>query len=155
MKTIEKIAKATTQRGTVINITCTSERGFEMRKEVSFCDGDNVEINKGFETKKDNVNLIFADKNLNGHITTNRPSPTMPVFFGYFMANDNKTVLPLDKEVYETIENCKKEAISEAETDESYTAQQLKKAIARKEEEEYYKNKKAVENMMTLNGKTY
>ena len=148
MKTATKTATATTSRGTVINITATATRGFEMRDEVSFCDGDNVPVKVGHKTNDTDVTLEFAGKKLTGSISTRKPSPSTPDFFGYFLADDNKTVMPFDEGVYNVMLNCKNGAVKEAETDGSWIAQMAKEAENIKMNIEYDAHVEAVENMM-------
>jgi hypothetical protein len=135
MTTSTRTASATTSKGTVISINVAATRGFETKEEVSYCDGDNVVINVGHKTDKTEITLSFAGMTLTGFITTRRPSPSTPLFYGYFVTG--KAVYPFEKEVFTAIENCKNEAIAESETDESWI-NYITRENARMESEKSY-----------------
>ena len=155
MKTATRKATVTTARGTEINITVTATRGAETKEENVYCDGYNVTVKKEVVTEKTNITLSFTGQTLSGCLTRKRPSPKTPVFYGYFLGDDDKTVMPFDENVYATIENCKNEAETEAETDGSYTEYAIRQEATLREDQEYDEHVKRVENMMTLNGRTY
>ena len=137
------------------NITVTATRGAETKEENVYCDGYNVTVKKEVVTEKNkhHPELYWAD--IVGCLTRKRPSPKTPVFYGYFLGDDDKTVMPFDENVYATIENCKNEAETEAETDGSYTEYAIRQRQPLREDQEYDEHVKRVENMMTLNGRTY
>jgi hypothetical protein len=59
MKTTTKTTTVTTSRGTVIPVTATSIRGFEMVNKTYFCDGNNVTITVGRKTSIDALSLFI------------------------------------------------------------------------------------------------
>ena len=153
MKTTTNTTTITTEKGTVVKMTTTAIRGFEMVKETSFCDGNNVEIEKGKETNENITVLTINGKDYKGYFTTNMPADVLKGCFGCFLAG--RQPIGLSKSKYNELIDLVNLTKKEAETDETWIALQAKKAQSLKEEEEYYKNRKAVENAMTLNGKTY
>ena len=155
MKTSEKSVTVTTPRGNQIVVTAVSVRGNEMKEEVSYCDGDNVIIDRRVETKKDTLTLCFLSDGmtLTGYITTYR-SAGQPESYGYFISNNNKC-LPLNEECYIAIENCQNAAMNEAEMDESYAELINTREVAERVEKEYQSHVNSVNNMMTLNNNTY
>ncbi len=155
MKTATKTTTVTTTRGSVISVTATSTRGFEMVNETSFCDGDNIEIKIGRKTNNDILTLEFPGMKLTGYLTTRKPSPTTPTFFGYFISDRDKKVLPLDADVYNAILASVIEAKKDAETDQTWIDQMSVEANQDKINREYDAHVKAVNNRMTLNGRTY
>ncbi len=153
MKTTTNTTTITTEKGTVVKMITIAIRGFKMVKEISFCDGDNVEIEKGKETNENTTILTINGKDYKGYFTTNMPADVLKGCFGCFLAGNQP--IGLSKVKYNELVDLVNSTKKEAETDETWIALQAREAQARKEEEEYYKHVKAVENMMTLNGKTY
>jgi hypothetical protein len=87
-------------------------------------------------------------------LTNRKPSPATPSFFGYFVSDGHK-VLPFDADVYNVILTCVNEAKKEAETDLTWIDRMNVEANQDKINQEYDAHVKSVENMMTLNGRTY
>jgi len=150
MKTITKQTTITTERGTVVNMTTTASRGFEMVKRISYCDGDNVEIVKGEVTNDNTTILTINGKDYNGYFSV--LNARMSSEKGCYAIFGN---VGLSERSYNLLMAVVNEAKLEAETDQSWIEYKERKAKAEKEEGEYYANKKAVENAMTLNGRTY
>jgi len=148
MKTIVKQTTATTEKGTVLNLTVTVKRGWEKVIEHQYNDGWESDIEKMKEIKE-TTTLIEA----NGQKFIGMFVPADYKKQGVFAIFANK--IGLSEKVYNELNTVCEEAKKEAETDENWIALQVKKEQSRKEEDEYYRHHNAVENMMTLNGKTY
>jgi len=142
MKTITKQTTVTTERGTVIEMTVTAVRGFEMVKEVAFCDGDNIEITKGKKTNETNIVLLINGKEYQGFLTDN----WSPVNKIAFVAG--KAIIPLSKQNYDELMSVIIDAKEEAETDNTWIAKIDKEAKNVKIEQEYEAHVKALDKMM-------
>jgi len=154
MKTSESKNTVTTKRGSIIEITATSTRGYDVVEEVSYCDGDNVTVIRGKETKINSLVIVINGQlTLNGYITTVAPA-NAPESYGYFISNNNK-LIPIDQDVYDVMHNCKIAAAVAAETDTSWSEMRTRQIEQNQIDIEYENHVKGVENMMTLNGKTY
>jgi hypothetical protein len=151
MKTSTNTTTIITERGTEVKMTTTSKRGFEMVKEVSFCDGDNVEIEKGKETNENVTILTINGKDYKGYARI-LPSQIQKEKGCYAIFSDR---VGLSQRTYDILSDLVLATSVDAETDQSWIDYSDCKAKAEKEEIEYYKNYKRVENAMTLNGKTY
>lgn len=153
MKTITNTKTITTEKGTVINMTTTSKRGFEVVKEISFCDGDNVEISKGREINETKTVLLINGNEYEGYFSTHFAPVILKGFYGLFSSSKQSVGLSEDK--YNELNNVVESTKKEAEMDIDWKMYQERKQQAQKEENEYEANYKAVEKMMTLNGNTY
>ena len=153
MKAITKQATITTEKGTVVNMTATVTRGFEMVNEELFNDGWNSTVKKAQITEKTDVVLNINGKDYKGYFTTSMPSDVLKGCFGCFLAGTQP--IGLSQVKYNDLTSVVAEATKEAETDQSWIDYSERKAISEKEESEYYTNYKRVENAMTLNGGTY
>ena len=112
MKTTTNTTTITTERGTVVKMTTTSTRSFDMVKEVNFCDGDNVEIEKGKETNTDTTILTVNGKDYKGYFTTKMTSDVLKGCFGVFLAGSQPIGLSQAKytELVDLVNATKKEA---------------------------------------------
>jgi hypothetical protein len=119
-----------------------------MIKETSYCDGDNVEIMSPKKTNETTITLEFAGSKLTGEITRRRPSPTTPMFYGYFLSGHK--VMPFDQSVYTAIEACQNAAIAEAETDESWIARMAAEQNADNEAKAYDKHVAMMAKAMSM-----
>lgn len=153
MKTITRQTTATTEKGTVLNLTVTATRGWEKVKETIFSDGWNTEVEKMKEINETNIAI-----EVNGQVFDG----SFRILQGAEKAHYNNQVhasfagkIGASEIVYNQLNSCISEAKKEAETDENWIALQAQKEQSRKEELEYYRHSNAVENMMTLNGRTY
>lgn len=153
MKTIVKQTTATTEKGTSLNLTVTVKRGWEKVTEHLYNDGWESDVEKMKEIKETIIIIEANGQKFTGDFSTGMFVPAEYKKQGVFAIFANK--LGLSEKVYGELNSVCEEAKKEAETDENWIALQAKKEQSRKEEEEYYKHRKAVENMMTLNGKTY
>jgi hypothetical protein len=153
MKTATTTVTVTTERGTVVKMTTSVTRGFDMVDENLFNDGWNSIVKKAKVTEKTETTLTINGKDYKGYFTTNMPSDVLKGCFGCFLAGSQPIGLSQVKynELIAVVESTK----NEAETDQGWIDYAERKALAEKEEIEYHKNKKAVGNMMTLNGHTY
>lgn len=150
MKTSTKQTTITTERGTVVNMTATVTRGFEMIDEELYNDGYNLTVKKAKVTQKTEVILTVNGKEYKGSFDI-LPAK-MQAEKGCYATFGN---IGLSKTSYEKLTSVVAEAKKEAETDQSWIDYMERKAIAEKQEEEYYANYNRVENAMTLNGRTY
>lgn len=153
MKTTTKTTQVTTERGTVINMTTTVTRGFEMVEEELFNDGWNSTVKKAQVTEKTETVLNINGKNYKGFFTTGMPADVLKGCFGCFLAGSQPIGLSQIK--YNELTALEAEAKKEAETDQSWIDYRVRKAVSEKEEAEYYKNYNRVSNAMTLNGHSY
>lgn len=153
MKTITKTTTATTERGTALNLTVTVKRGWEKVSEHLYNDGWESDIEKMKEIEETITTIEASGQKFTGEFSTGMFVPAEYKKQGVFAIFANK--IALSEKVYNELHSVFEEATKEAETDESWIALQAKKEQSRKEEEEYNKHYNAVENMMTLNGKTY
>lgn len=155
MKTSESKNSVTTKRGSVIEITATSTRHYEMIDEVSYCDGDNVTISRGKETKCDKLVIVISnDLTLSGHITRIAPIVNCPKSYGYFVSDNNK-LMPIDEDVYNVMMGCVNAARVEAEKDTEWSAMRRRQIEAEEVNARYHDHVNNVDRMMTLNGRTY
>ena len=152
MKTSTKQTTVTTERGTVLNFTVVAERGYESVTEKVWVD-EYVERETIKEINKTTATIEVNGKKYEGYFTTSMPQSVLKGCYGAFLAGSQP--IGLSKKIYNELTSIVEEAKKEAETDENWMALQAKKEQARKEEEEYYKHNKAVNAMMTMNGKTY
>lgn len=153
MKTIVKQTTATTEKGTVLSLTITAKRGWEKVTEHLYNDGWESDIEKMKEINETVIVIEAKGVEYTGCFSTGILVPMEYKKQGVFAIFANK--LGLSEEVYNELNSVCEEAKREAETDENWIALQAKKAQSIKEEEEYNRHYNAVENMMTLNGKTY
>lgn len=153
MKNITKSATITTERGTVVNMTVNAIRGFAVVEEEVYNDGWNSTVKSNQVTEKTEIVLVINGKNYKGSFTTNMPASVLKGCYGVFLAGNQP--IGLSKEKYNELTAIVSEARKEAETDQSWIDYSERKAKAEKEEREYYAHAKAVDNMMTLNGRTY
>lgn len=147
MKTITKKATITTERGTVVNMTVTVTRGFEMVNEELFNDGWNSTVKKAQVTEKTEVVLNINGKDYKGFFTTSMPADVLKGCFGCFLAGTQP--IGLSQVKYNELTSVVAEAKNEAETDQSWIDYCERKSTAEKGEIEYYANYKRVENAMT------
>jgi len=150
MKTITKKATITTERGTVVNMTVVATRGFEIVDEELFNDGQNSIVKKGQVIKKTEVTLTIDGKDYEGSfIILPAKMQAENDCYGTFANNGFSQVK------YNELTAIVAEAKKEAETDQSWIDYSERKAKAEKKETEYRENYKKIENMMTLNGRTW
>ena len=152
MKTITRKSTAITETGKQFNLTVTVSKGYEEVTEKVWID-EYVE-----RTSKKEINETTVSIEFNGQ-----------VFRGSFRILSQDEVkhynnqlhasfagkLGISEIIFNQFQKVIAEAKAEAETDEGWIEYQKLRAKANKEEEEYYNHVKAVENMMTLNGRTY
>ena len=152
MKTITRTSTATTEGGNQLNLTVIAIRGYEEVTEKVWID-EYVD-----QTIKKEINEISVSIEVKGQ-----------VFSGSFRVLESDEVkkynnqlyasfagkLGVSEIVYNQFTKVISEAKAEAETDENWITLQAKKAQEMKDEKEYYDHVKTVENMMTLNGRTY
>lgn len=153
MKTVVKTATATTERGTVINLRVTVTRGWEKVIEHLYNDGWESAVEKMKVTEKTDVVSVVNGNSYKGDFETGIFVPGDYKKQGVFAILGNK--IGVSERVFNELSPVIESAITEAETDETWMAYVSRKAQAEKEEEEYYKHLKGVENMMTLKGRTY
>jgi hypothetical protein len=156
MKTITKTASATTEKGTILSMVVTASRGWEKVKETIYSDGWNTEVETMKETNTTEITITAQGREFKGHFNTGVLVPAdyrkQGVFATFSFGNG---ALGLSERVYNELNTVVEAAKAEAEADENWMKLQAKKAQAQKEVEEYDRHVKAVENMMTLNGRTY
>ncbi len=150
MKTIEKTAAVTTERGTVINFTVTATRGVVEYDESVWADQP-IQVRAKKITNETLITAIVNGKSYKGWLSTLVPEALKKQGVHALLCG----TLGVSKAVYEEIKMAVDAAISEAETDGDWM--QYKKAEAEEEQAmmEYERRKKAVEDMMTLNGSSY
>ena len=151
MKTVTKTTTAITDSGKQLTMTVTAQRGWEKVKERLFNDGWESEVETMKKIYKTEIIIIVAgmtikDDCLSTLVPTDLKAKGVVALCGK---------LGLTKRIYGELNPVVEATIAEAETDESWIRYQAVKAKARKEEEEYQAHVKKVENMMTLNGRTY
>ena len=150
MKTITKKATITTERGTMVNMTVIATRGFQIVDEELFNDGQNSIVKKGRVTEKTEVTLTVNGKDYQGSfIILPAQMQAEKGCYGTF-AN-----IALSRIKYNELTAIVAEAKKQAETDQSWINYSERKAKAEKKETEYRENYKKIENMMTLNGRTW
>ena len=135
MKTSTRTAAITTERGTVVNMTVTATRGFEIVNEVSFCDGDNINITRGQKTEKTETVLAINGKNYAGYFTTNMQKSDLKGCFGCFLAGNQP--IGLSEAKYNELIAVVAEARKEAETDQSWIDYSERKAKADQASRQY------------------
>lgn len=150
MKTSVKSISTKTERGTEVTINVTVKKGWEKVIEKLYNDGWESEIEKMKEINETNITITANGQVFKGQFSYGIPSDLkrqgVVAIFGK---------IALTQKVYKTLYSAVEDAVKEAETDENWIALQVKKEQSETAEAEYYKNRNAVENMMTLNGKTY
>ena len=143
MKTTVKQTTATTEKGTVINMTVTAIRGFEMVDVELFNDGDNSIVKQGKETNKTTVVLTINGKNYEGTLSV------MPVQMqkerGCYAIFGN---IGLSEKVYNELNSVVLEAKKEAEEDATWLELQAKKEANYKMNAEYDAHVKMMNNAM-------
>lgn len=153
MKTITKTTTATTEKGTVLNLTVTVNRGYEDVTKKVWID-EYVEQTRKEEINETNMVISAAGRNIRGSFST---------FIGqdlrakgcYGMFHGDGVVIGLSEKVYNELYSVVRQAIAEAETDENWQQLMAMRAKAEAAEEEYKKHVESVDKMMTLNGRTY
>jgi len=153
MKTIEKKATTTTEKGTVINMTVKVTRGWEKVTEHLYNDGWESDVEKMKEFNETTIVCEVRGQKYRGEFFTGMFVPTEYKRKGVYAIFANK--IGMSERVYNELNTVIEAAIAEAETDESWIRLLAAREKARKEEEEYDEHVRGVENMMTLNGKTY
>jgi len=148
MKTITNTITITTERGTVVDMTVTALRGYEIVKEVSFCDGHNVEIEKGKEVDETTIVLVINGKDYEGYFTTNMTANELKGCYGVFLAGSQPVGLSQVKynELTDVVNATKKEA----ETDETWIDYKIKEAENIKMNQYYDAHVAEVEKMMSM-----
>jgi len=150
MKTVQNILKGKTESGTNFIVTVTAKRGYEDVTEKVWVD-EYVEI-----TSKKEINETIIETTVNGVVYKGGLYITFSDFHkkqGVYailgekigISKNNYTI------IFNFIEGCKKEA----ETDNDWLNYQKIKDNLVKEEIEYEQHVKRVNEMMTLNGKTF
>lgn len=147
MKAITKKATITTERGTVVNMTATVTRGFEMVNEEVFNDGWNSTVKKAQVTEKTEVVLNINGKDYKGFFTNSMSADVLKGCFGCFLAGTQP--IGLSQVKYNELTSVVAAAKNEAETDQSWINYCERKATAEKAEIEYYAHKKRVEKAMS------
>lgn len=150
MKTSIKSISTKTERGTEVTINVTVKKGWEKVIERLYNDGWESEVEKMKEINETNITITANGQVFKGSFSYGIPSDLkikgVVAIFGKIALTEN---------VYKTLYSAVEEAVKEAETDKNWIELQAKKEQIKKSDAEYSKNKMAVENMMTLNGKTY
>lgn len=155
MTTIIKTATATTEKGTLLTMTVTATRGWEKVNETVYSDGWNTEVEAMKETNETTIKIEAQGRTFTGHFNSGMFIPADYKKQGVFATfSFNGGTIGLSERVYNELYSAVEAARKEAETDESWIKLQAKKAQAAAEEAEYDRHVKAVENMMTLNGRT-
>ena len=150
MKTITKKATITTERGTIVNMTVVATRGFEIVDEELFNDGQKSIVKKDQVINKTEVTLTINGKDYeDSFIILPTKMQAENDCYGTFANNGFSQVK------YNELTAIVAEAKKEAETDQSWIDYSERKAKAEKKETEYRENYKKIENMMTLNGRTW
>ena len=152
MKTITRTSTATTEKGNQMTLTVTASKGYEEVTEKVWID-EYVERTTKKEINETNISIEVKGQVFCGDfriLTSDEMKKYNNQLYASFAGK-----IGLSEVIYNQFVNVVKEAKAEAETDENWIVLQAKKAQALKEEEEYYNHAKAVENMMTLNGRTY
>lgn len=158
MKTITKQTTVTTERGTVLNMTVTAKRGWEKTKEVSYCDGDNVEVESMKKVKETIVSFEISGVQYNGQFgaTGNFVPVDLKKQGVYALFSTSKGgQIAMSERVYNELNAVIESAIKESETDENWLKYQKQIEESLKQNREYEQAQIEIDNMMTLNGKTY
>lgn len=151
MTTITKQTSTTTERGTLITLVITASRGWHKVTEHLYNDGWESDVEK---MQVINDTTITAE--VNGQKYTGEFRLFVPEELkkqGVFAIFAGK--LAISERVYNDLNAVCEDARKEAEKDEEWIAYLAKVEEARKKEEEYEKNYKAIRNMMTMNGRSY
>jgi len=150
MKTVVKQISVTTEKGNVLDIVITVKRGYEKaKKEIWVDEPSTIE-------KMEAIEETIVETRVNGNTFIGGVFPFVPEEYkkaGYYGTLASKILIT--KNVYHQIEKAIYEAETEAETDEDYKKYVEIMNKAAKNEEEYQQHVKNIENMMTLNGRTY
>jgi hypothetical protein len=173
MKTIKKQITVTTERGTEVNMTVTAVRGYEEITEKVWVD-EYVECKSKKEINETTIESVVNGVTYKGGLYTIIPEKYKSQGVHAILADKigvSKAVyeslnavgvhailadkIGVSKAVYESLNAVIASAKAEAETDADWIAYKEMKKRALEEEEAYYKHAKNVEDMMTLNGKTY
>ena len=153
MKTITKKTTVTTERGTVINFKVTETRGYEKRESVSYCDGDNVSVSKMEVIDKTIMVAEINGTSYCGDFWVGMFLPDVYKKQGVFCVFAEK--VGISETTYNKLKEVCDQAKQEAEADEDYQAYIAKRSAALAAEAQHEKDYKAIENAMTLNGRTY
>jgi hypothetical protein len=151
MKVITRTTTVTTEKGTVVNMTVTATRGYELVDYTTSLDGWVCEGKKMEVINKTKINIAFNDQKIEGQFSI-LPTHVQKEkgIYGVFASK-----IGLSETKYNELKSVVNAAIAEAETDENWMKYQTKKAQSQKEEEEYQANVKMIDNAMTLNGRSY
>lgn len=150
MTTIEKTAAVTTERGTVINLTVTATRGYDEAVEKVWAD-QYVNVKAKKVANDTSITATVNGKSYKGWLSTLVPASLREQGVHALLCN----TFGISKQVHDAIKEIVDAAISEAESDAGWIEYKAEEEQAMNDEMEYYRHKKAVENMMTLNGRTY
>jgi len=155
MKTIEKRLTLVTERGTKMDITIVVTRGYEEKRETINDDG--YEFEKIFNRPIHENDITIQ---LSNGMTLKRcclydgkfvPTELQKQNIHHCIKSSSHTI-GISEKIYNEIHTAEKQAIEEAETDENWQKYIELKNKKEKENEEYYKHVKNIENKMTLNG---
>ncbi len=150
MKTITATATATTEKGTILNLTITSIRGWEEVTEKVWVD-EYREVKNKKEIKKDEIIIEANGQKISGQFTTaisneHKKQGLYAIFGGK---------IGLSEKVYNELKSVCDAAIREAETDADWLQYKALEKAAIEAEIQRIKDMEKIENMMTLNGRTY
>lgn len=145
MKTIEKTAAVTTERGTVINYTVTATRGLHEVVESVWAD-QYVDVRTNQPINETVITAVVNGKEYKGWLSTVVPAGLKRQGVHALLCN----ALGVSKAVYEAIKATVDAAIREAETDAGWMEHKALEEQAMKAEMEYERRKKAVEDMMNI-----
>jgi hypothetical protein len=152
MKTITRTSTATTEKGNQMTLTVTASKGYEEVTEKVWID-EYVERTTKKEINETNISIEVKGQVFCGDfriLTSDEMKKYNNQLYASFAGK-----LGISEIIFNQFQKVIAEAKAEAETDENWIEYQKLRAKANKEEEEYYNHVKAVENMMTLNGRTY
>lgn len=135
MKAITKTAEITTERGTLVKMTVTVTKGFEMVNEELFNDGWNSTVKTGKVTEKTETTLTVNGKDYKGCFDV-LPA-RMQAEKGCYGTFAN---IGLSQVKYNELTTVVAEARKEAETDQSWIDYSERKAKADQASREYDKH---------------
>lgn len=156
MKTIVKQTSTTTERGTTLNMIVTAKRGWEKTQNTIDSDGILVNVNDMKEIDETMISIEINGSIYNGHFWTGALVPKELREQGVYALFVHKTgQIGISEKVYNELNAVIESAIKESETDENWLKYQKQIEESLKQNREYEQAQIEIDNMMTLNGKTY
>ncbi len=144
MKTITKTTTVTTENGTVLNMTVVAVRGYEEVTQPVWVD-ETVERTSRQEINETTTIILVSGQKYEGSFSTFVPDAYKSK--GVYAIFAGK--IGLSERVYNELNAAREEAIAEAETDENWIVFQTLRAQSLKAEEDYQRQHRAVEKMMS------